>query len=76
MKYNKTPRLLPALNRLRRYLADYEDQTYFHEYTDEVFIKDVLYGLGIALEPQVYNMADGFEKFCRRLAESIKEPCS
>lgn len=55
------------------YVSTYSSQQGYEQYTDETFIMDILYGLGIALDPEEYKCADGFRKFKISLSEMIKE---
>ena len=39
--------------------------------SDKTIIKDMVYGLGIALDEKKYSMADGFRKFVKHLVDLI-----
>ncbi len=47
---------------LQKYIATYDNQQGYEDYSDELFIEDILYGLGAALGEE-YKFALGFEKF-------------
>ena len=38
---------------------------------DTTIVKDMVYGLGIALDDEKYSMADGFRKFMKHLVNII-----
>lgn len=61
-----------AVAYLRDYMVKYENQFGYMDYSDETFIDDVLYGLGVALDEKQYSWANGFAKFKPRLTEHIK----
>ncbi len=48
---------------LQRYAATYSDQQSFADYSDETFINDMLYGIGVALDREKYSFASGFVAF-------------
>lgn len=62
-----------ATKALQDYMNTYDKQFGYKEYSEECFINDVLYGLGIALDPEKYRYAGGFDLFKRKLSEFIKE---
>jgi hypothetical protein len=39
--------------------------------SDNTIVKDMVYGLGIALDEKKYSMADGFKKFVKHLVKII-----
>jgi len=39
--------------------------------SDVTIIKDMVYGLGIALDEKKYSMADGFRRFIKHLVDII-----
>lgn len=59
----KQKRMRDAVDRLTKYMQTYPSQYKYMDYSDRCFIDDVLYGLGIALEPNVYKGAGGYELF-------------
>jgi hypothetical protein len=52
-----------AVAKLADYMATYDRQHGYEDYQDATLIDDVLYGLGIALDPQMHQYANGFQKF-------------
>jgi hypothetical protein len=63
----KQKRMREAVERLTKYMATYDRQHNYKDYSDYTFIEDVLYGIGIALEPVEYKYGAGFDKFKVRL---------
>lgn len=60
-----------AVAYLRRYMDTYHKQHGYEDYRDETFIDDVLYGLGVALQPEKFKYADGFRQFKDVLREHL-----
>ncbi len=58
---------------LQRYLETYDKQYGYQNYTDRTFINDILYGLGVALNPENHQYADGFDRWKKELIEFLKE---
>lgn len=63
-------RMKAAVAYLQKYMATYDKQAHYQDYTDETYINDVLYGLGASLDEK-YKFADGFSKFKELLAKHI-----
>lgn len=57
---------------LQRYLETYDAQVGYKNYTDQTFIDDVLYGLGVALNPEKHQYSDGYERWKNELLEFLK----
>jgi len=55
---------------LQGYVKTYSDQVGYKEFSDELFIDDILYGLGIALDKK-YEFGNGYIKFQQRLKEHL-----
>ena len=51
---------------LAHYMVTYSNQYGYKEYRDELFIDDVVYGLGKALSDE-YSFANGFQAFRKKL---------
>ena len=58
---------------LIHYVGTYPNQYGYLGYSDETIIDDVLYGLGIALDDDEYQMAEGYRKFQERLLRHIQK---
>ena len=52
-----------AVKSLKEYINSYDGQQFYESYAEETLIKDILYGLGIALDPEKYKYSDGFDRF-------------
>jgi hypothetical protein len=48
---------------LKDYMNTYDKQPFYENYRDETLISDVLYGLGVAIDPSTYQFADGFGRW-------------
>lgn len=68
---NKQERMKRAVLYLTDYMATYDKQPGYENYSDETLIADVLYGLGVALEGEKYKFGDGFDKFKHVLREHL-----
>ncbi len=69
-------RMKLIVGRLQEYVRTYSDQAHYEDYSDTIFIDDMLYGIGIALEPLAHQGAYGFQKFKDLLRErlSVQQP--
>ena len=59
----KRKRMVEIVRRFQQYVGTYTSQPEYADYPDETFINDMLYGLGIAIDPKDYYAASGFDKF-------------
>lgn len=64
-----------AVESLAQYMATYDKQYGYLDYSDKTFIDDVLYGIGRALSKD-YEYVVGFEKFKARLREHLSSPAT
>ena len=61
-----------AIQYLQNYMNTYTDQVYYRDYSDETIVKDVLYGLGIALWGQAEHRGpSGFDRTVARIQEIL-----
>lgn len=58
-----------ATEKLREFMNTYPNQIGYEKYSEEMFILDVLYGLGIAVNTEKYELSNGFKKFKEHLIE-------
>ena len=56
---------------LKRYIDTYDNQYHYQNYSDTILIDDILYGLGVALNPEEHQFADGFDTFKNKLIEHL-----
>lgn len=52
---------------LARYMETYDKQVGYQNYNDETLVEDVLYGLGVVLNPHQHQFANGFTKWKNKL---------
>lgn len=52
---------------LSRYMETYDKQVGYQNYSDQTLVEDVLYGLGVVLNPHQHKYADGFTKWRNKL---------
>jgi hypothetical protein len=64
-------RMRDAVRRMRKYMNTYPKQDGYMDYSDYTFIEDILYGIGIALEPDKHAFATGFDAFKTVLREHL-----
>ena len=64
-------RVRRIVKKLQDYMSTYDQQPGYLNYTDETIIEDILYGLGIALEPKKHRCANGFSVFKKQLAKHL-----
>lgn len=69
----KQKRMKKAVERLQKYMETYDQQSKYLDYSEETFIDDVLYGLGVALDHDEYSFFFGFQKFKKRLVSHLTD---
>lgn len=80
-EYNKN-RMVLMVRYLQRYMETYSNQYHYENYSDSILIDDVLYGLGVVLDPKEHQFADGYDRWKQKLKqffdgdENITEPVS
>ena len=65
-------RMEQIVARFQKYVASYTEQESYQDYSDRTFIDDILYGIGIAIEPAAFKCADGFEKWQAELRRHLE----
>jgi len=68
----KQKRMKTAIQDLVDYMATYELQERWLDCSDETFIDDVLYGLGVALDKNEHRWANGFDIFKEKLRKHLE----
>jgi hypothetical protein len=58
-----TKRMKLMVEYMQHYMRTYTQQYNYQEYTDKTFIQDILYGLGVAINPQDHRWSDGFDRW-------------
>ena len=51
----------------QEYVATYTKQRHYKKYSNETFIDDMLYGIGIAINKKDYRFANGYKKWKQEL---------
>lgn len=64
-------RIILAVGAMQRYVATYTDQEGYRDYSEDTFINDMLYGIGLALDRNKYACAHGFEAFKDELRKRL-----
>lgn len=67
----KQRRMERAVTYLTNYMNTYQQQEGWRDYSDQTFIDDVLYGLGVALHGPECKFAPGFDRFKAQLREHL-----
>lgn len=78
-KQKKAPKLTPeqkrrhkALAFVKDYVRTYNKQVQWDRVSEDTFIKDMIYGIGVGLDAKAYSFADGFDRFQARLREMLE----
>lgn len=58
------------IEKFKEYVNTYDPKKHGLD-ADKTIVKDMVYGLGIALDEKEYEMADGFRKFIKHLVNII-----
>lgn len=67
----KQKRMRAVVARFQEYARTYSDQAHYDQYRDETFLDDMLYGIGIALEPKKWREGRGFDEFREMLRKRL-----
>lgn len=55
-----------VIDELIRKLELYRDEGDFERYTDDCFVQDVMYFVGVSIDEKEYHHADGYRRFVMR----------
>jgi len=69
----KQQRMIDIVKLMKLYVDTYSNQKNYYDCSDDTFIKDMLYGIGIAIDYDTYSYEDGYEKFKKVLANVLRE---
>lgn len=58
---------------LQSYVGTYDQQYGYKNYSDSTLILDILYSLGVALNPEEHSFADGFDKWKQTLKQFLED---
>jgi hypothetical protein len=64
-----------AVEYLKNYINTYDTQLGYMDYSDECFIDDILYGLGVSLDAKNHSFAGGFMAFKMKLLAHLQKRC-
>jgi hypothetical protein len=56
----------------QKYVASYSEQECYQDYSDRCFVEDILYGIGLAIDPKAFRYADGFDKWRAELLQYLQ----
>lgn len=59
------------VEKLIKYLEEYKKEEYFEKYIESILLKDIIYGLGTAIDNEKYGGAPGFRKFFQEKIEEL-----
>lgn len=65
-------RVKKIVEKFKKYVDTYPEEMYLN-YSEEIIVDDILYGLGISLDFEEYSFAQGYIKFKKRLLEKLKK---
>lgn len=71
MLSRKQKRMRAVVARFQEYVRTYSDQACYDQYRDSTFIDDMLYGIGIAIEPNKHQAAPGYDAFKTKLRKRL-----
>lgn len=69
---NPQQRMRLMVEYLQSYLNTYPNCTDYENYSDHTFLMDILYGIGVALDPKENSFATGFVKWKEKLVDVIE----
>lgn len=69
----KQKRMKEMVVYMKEYWETYDKQSDYLNYTDETFLHDAIYGLGVALNKNEYQWAEGYIKFKAFLARFLSK---
>jgi len=59
---------------MKHYIDTYQDQLGWKQYSKETMLADLVYGIGIAMDRDKYEFADGYNEFKKDLIEFLTNP--
>lgn len=60
-----------AVKYMQHYWDIYDQQIGYERYNENMFLRDALYGVGMAIDPQKYRAGNGFLLFIKDLAKRV-----
>jgi hypothetical protein len=68
-------RMKRIVAKMKRYVENYDKQPFYLDYSDDTFIHDMLYGIGISISTK-YEYAPGYDKFRKFLSKYVGSNCA
>ena len=68
---NQQKRMRAIVARFQDYVRTYDRQKEYASYSDRTYIEDMLYGIGLSIDPDSYRGASGFDRFKGLLREGF-----
>jgi len=68
-------RMREMVAKFQDYVRSYSGQSCYEDYSDTIFLDDMLYGIGLSLQvgtPTDFTGAGGYERFKQKLREHLK----
>jgi len=66
-KQEKQKRMKKIVAKFQEYVKSYTNQSHYLNYSDEIFIDDMLYGIAISINEKKYQFADGYKLWKKEL---------
>jgi hypothetical protein len=66
-------RMVLMVKYLQQYMETYPNQYGYENYNDFTFIDDLLYGLGVVLNPEEHRFSNGYDVWKQKLIEFLNE---
>lgn len=60
-----------AVKYMQHYWKTYDKQIGYERYDENIFLRDALYGVGMAIYPSKYHMGNGFVRFIKDLGKRV-----
>lgn len=62
-KHNEKFDIVKAVEHMQKYWDTYDCQDRYEDYSEQMFLDDALYGIGVAMYKDKYRFANGYDKF-------------
>lgn len=62
-----------SLKYLKNYIDLYGDQACYSDFGVGIWIDDIIYGLGVSIDPEKYEWAAGYEQFKKDLIAHLSK---
>ena len=60
-----------AVKQMQHYWETYPNQSGYKDWNENMFLRDALYGVGIAIDKEKYSYGNGFVTFIKDLAKRV-----